>query len=488
MTTFRVSNASELITTVKQAQAGDTILLEAGNYGSVRLGRLNFASDVTLKSADTANPAHIEQLVLDKVSNLKFENVELGRALADGENHSTSFVSVFNSSGISFDGVHVHGSLDDNAQNDGYGMDVRNSSAIDIRNSEFEQLGRGIKFLSTTDINIVNNHVHDIRTDGMNFFQVNGVNIDRNYLHDFYPAALDHADAIQFMSKGATRSSTDIRLTNNVILQGDGVGTQGIFIKDENAGALPYERVHIANNLVYTSMYNGITVAHGRDVEIIGNTSLSATRDGIKTRIWIHHVDGARVEGNVTDAFLNIESNEVIAVDNVLLDGKPSASMPLPDADAGAAAAIDELVTPGVGYQPIVLPDALVPAPVEPVRVHDGFGNYILVYPQGASFTAAAAVEPAAEPLSIGELLGQSIELNPEQDWLSTAKTASVESVAAEPHQALPVDAFEREGGDARASFDLMLRGGEAYPLTLGASGNLDAASDLLSISTVIGG
>jgi hypothetical protein len=145
-----------------------------------------------------------------------------------------------------------------------------------------------------------------MRQDGLNIGQVNGILIDGNHFTNFGLHAGDHRDGIQFMTVGATRSSTDIIVRNNVIMLGSGASQQGIFMTDQ-VGTLPYQRVKIQNNLIVeTYMSNGIMVSNGQDVELDDNTVVSATDDSYPVWIRMDKVTGLVLNRNIAESGGNV--------------------------------------------------------------------------------------------------------------------------------------------------------------------------------------
>jgi Ca2+-binding RTX toxin-like protein len=382
MPIFNVSNAAELTNALASAQGGDRIILAAGNYGDLRLTNRSYSGgQVEIVSADPANPAQFRTVFLTNVSNLAFKSVEIGYTLAPGEPNWAKYANIERSSHLTFDGVHFRGSLDNDSSNDGNGLSVLNSSHIKVLNSEFQQLGRGLMMGSTTDIEVRNNRFHDMRSDGADFADAQRVLVAGNHFTNFYPVGADHPDAIQFWTYGTTRASSDIVIRDNVILQGQGRGLQGIFLKDE-VGTLPYERVVIGNNLVYVNDgLNGITIQGGRGAVIQNNTVVSQRGDAYSHYIRMEDVNGLVLKDNVMDTFVNVRNSNLYQIDNVRLDQNPGRIAELRDLQAGAAATVEGLTLPGTaGYRPEGTPPLL-----NPPRIGDGATNVVVL---GGTLTA----------------------------------------------------------------------------------------------------
>jgi hypothetical protein len=140
------------------AKGGETFLLATGKY-SVKLAYKNFASNVTVTSLDTSNPATIDYMKLSYSSNLTFRSVDIGRAATTAEH----MVRIMGGSNLTFDQVHVHGSLDGDARNDGNGFVVDTGAKnIRITNSEFEQLNKAGIFSNINGLTLAGNNIHNV--------------------------------------------------------------------------------------------------------------------------------------------------------------------------------------------------------------------------------------------------------------------------------------------------------------------------------------
>lgn len=353
MAIHNVSNASQLAAALTIAKGGDRIVLAAGNYGDLKLSNKHYGSAVEIVSADPNNPAEFRTITLTSVSHLTFRSLEIGYALAPGEPTFAKMVNVNKSSYLTFDSVHFRGSLDNDPSNDGNGLSILTSDHIRVANSEFQQLNRASLIGSSTNVEVVNNKFHDLRSDGADFSDVQNVLIAGNYFTNFYPVTGDHPDAIQFWTRGTTKPSTDIVIRDNVILQGSGSGLQGIFINDKD-GMLPYERVTISNNLVYVNDgHNGLSVMGGKQVMVQNNTVLSERGDAETIYIRLEDISGLLVKDNVSDTIINDRNTQVYLSGNVRLDHSPERVEDLRDLQAGAAATVEGLILNGVGYQPV---------------------------------------------------------------------------------------------------------------------------------------
>ncbi|MDP3594712.1 MAG: right-handed parallel beta-helix repeat-containing protein [Phenylobacterium sp.] len=289
---INVNTADGLVLALKGARAGDTIQLAPGTYEGLQFKGLSFSSNVTIQSQNPDVPAILNNFEISNSKGLQFNNLELA---AKGANYESFIVS--KSQNIGFDNVSVHGSMDNNPQNDGQGIGVRDSSNIQITNSEFQQLQRGISVSRSSDVVITGNDLHDLRTTGFVAAEVVGIKIAGNSFSNFKPMVNDHPDAIQFLTSGTTTISKNIVISDNVISRGTGDATQGIFLRDQ-VGNLAYENVTITNNLVVGTGYGGIYVIGAKNLVVSGNELVSNPGKENATWVLIKNVAGAVVADN----------------------------------------------------------------------------------------------------------------------------------------------------------------------------------------------
>jgi len=295
---FNVSNAAELESALAAATGGETILLAAGNYGTLQLinGRTKFdvthsaEAPVTIRSADADNPAVFTGLDLRSTSGFSFENLTFDYTYKPTDKIWTDSFSVSKSSDITIRGCTFDGdvAVNRNAIDDGLGFGI-GFSAIGCTNLVFEDntiytFHRGARFDNCDNTVVRGNDVHSMRMDGMTFAQMQGVLIEDNHLHDFKRSlsSADHADMIQFWTNGTTRPSTDIVIRHNTLDIGAGDYTQSIFMRNDLvdrglAGIeMFYRNVLIEENTIYNDHTHGITVGEATGLIIRNNSVLHA--------------------------------------------------------------------------------------------------------------------------------------------------------------------------------------------------------------------
>lgn len=354
MAVILIKDLATLLAALAGAHGGETFSLAPGTYDQIALSSRTFANPVTIMSSDPSRPAVLGTIIFSKSSGIVFRNVDIGSPLKPGEKIevATAAATINGSRNVTFDHVHVHGSLDGNAANDRYGLSFRGSSGIKITNSSFEQLTRAALFGSSSDILVQNSTFMHLRSDGIDFSGVHDVTIDGNFFGDYAPIEGDHPDAIQFWTRGTDVSCTDIRITNNQIQFGGAQGAQGIFMRDET-NMFPYKRVTVDNNMIYVvAGYNGLAIGNGEDVTVTNNTVISRARDRYKLRISLGTIKGGTVANNVSDFLLTNAQTNVEMKDNLVLQDEAAKVALIPDTTKGPATTYRDLVISGKGYQP----------------------------------------------------------------------------------------------------------------------------------------
>jgi parallel beta-helix repeat protein len=342
--TITVSSATELMAALAGAQGGETILLEAGNYGDLSLydardAFVKFASEVTIKSADPSNMASFDSMMLRGVENLTFDTVMFDYDAAPGASDREKPFLIRESDSIVirnsvFDGDLAEGVSDTlDGYGTGHGLTVNTgSSNITVENNEFYNWMRAGVFSSSDNLVVSNNEVHSVRSDGFNFNAVTNVLIEANYMHDFRGNAGsgDHMDMIQFWTNGTTTPSTDIVIRANVLDSSDGSGTQSIFMRNEEVDTgragleMFYQNILIEDNVIHNSHTHGITVGETAGLTVRNNTILHNRDSGDDGQVNVPTINlkdtslDVLIAGNIVPR-LGIESGFDRVVENNLV-------------------------------------------------------------------------------------------------------------------------------------------------------------------------
>ncbi|MEX0827635.1 MAG: right-handed parallel beta-helix repeat-containing protein, partial [Haliea sp.] len=320
---IEVSSVAGLIQALSGNVSGYTIELAPGDYGTINLNGYNFSSPVIITSADPNSPAQFESISVRNSSNIEFNSLDVISDDAPSGAWGEYLITIDSSSDIVISDSFVSTSRSTGMAEGFAGLIVKNSNNITVEDSEFTNMSGGAGFVSSNGITILNNEFHDIRADGVAFSGVQGVEIDGNYFHDFYHTAGDHSDYVQFWVTAGLQSNEDITITNNLMTQGNGYDTQGIFMTATSGQ--PMQNVVIENNIIYQSGYHGISVTNANGVEINDNTVISPPDSASGFSVWIAMtgVTNGVLENNISNSFvLNgssvSQSGNVVAYDSTV--------------------------------------------------------------------------------------------------------------------------------------------------------------------------
>lgn len=321
MTTYTVGTTAELRATIGNAKNGDTILLESGTYSSVMLRGLNIDGNITITSKNPAKQAVFTDLNVRDSSGMTFRGIEFA---ADPKAGMYKF-TVMGSENIVLDKLYVHGTLNDNPWDDTSPLMIRNSKNVSVTNSEFEQVWHGVSFLDNDGLTITGNEFHDIRTDGVRGGGTSNLLISNNTFTDFYPHPgkradgmdKDHPDGIQIWTTNTSKVASNITITDNVVMRGDGAPVQGIFLRDTFSN-LPFEDVTITGNVVIGGMANGISVDGAKGLLVENNQVIAI--DDSKSHIRIQLVTEGTVANNEATGYQYFSSPNVVQTTNTILE------------------------------------------------------------------------------------------------------------------------------------------------------------------------
>jgi hypothetical protein len=394
LTDIQISGRDQLVAALANARGGETFVLGAGNYGRLVLNGSQFAAPVTIRSANANAMAKFAGIEIYNTANLTFKSVDIGRPLAAGEADWTQMGFITGSRNITLDSVKIHGSLDGNPKNDGWGLLVQSTQGLTVSNSDFTELNRGMIVERSSDIKFLNNTVHHLRSDGTNFTASDRVTVENNRFWAFSPNPGDHPDAIQFWTTGQTRGSTDIVIRGNQVFQNTGVGTQGIFIRDEN-GNMPHRNIVIENNILYgADQWHGISVEGAVGLRITNNTVVSPTTDARNYWIKVDKASNVQINRNVSDDMLIGAVSNFTQSENIIFKTDPGKLGLIPNINAGAAARPEDLAIAYYGYQigaGAIAPPPPPPTPVPPPSIKAPRGAIIDPSAFEAPLTSAGA-------------------------------------------------------------------------------------------------
>ncbi|OAN66842.1 LamG-like jellyroll fold domain-containing protein [Sphingomonas sp. TDK1] len=346
-----VKNQTELDAAIKAAKGGETIKLAAGTYTGVSVVNKNFTSNVTITSLDPKAKVNVTKFAVTGSSNVTLKDIDAKvSVMATTEDAKVNVV--YSSSNVVLDGMGISGGTGDPSASLGYGIHVRNNTGFTIKNSSIDHYTVGMLVQNVDDMKVLNNSFLNNRRDHTNFTEMSNLVIDGNSFTNLFPVGDEHPDAIQFFTANKVKANTDITIQNNVIMQGAGRGSQGIFMGEETGGKLPYKNVNIKNNMVYvTGWYQGIMVANGSNVNVVSNTVVSKV-DTQDFWIQLNNINGGTVADNVTDSLVLNGTSNLTMGKNAILKQDSATLRQVVGINAVNSARLADLIVPGMGYHP----------------------------------------------------------------------------------------------------------------------------------------
>lgn len=293
-----VSNQAELSAALKERTADTIIVLKQGNYGDVTFNAKESPLGVHLVAADPSKPPVFTALSISNANGVSITGVTF-----------TPKDDVKFANGLTLRGCEDVILTNNTFAGGPAGMDmlqrgllIDRSANVVVHDNDFSGLMRGAIFSESTDISITDNTLHDLRSEGFNFAGAKNVEIAGNDLRNFYPIAGDHADFIQFWTRGTTTVSENIHIHDNVMIQAKtGLSVQGIFM--DNDDSVPYRNVVIEDNLIQSGAPRGILVEQGIGVKVVNNTALAVNGSDYKLNIAITDSHDVVVSNNTANAF-----------------------------------------------------------------------------------------------------------------------------------------------------------------------------------------
>jgi len=300
-----VSNATELQNAINNAQGGDTIFLNSGNYDSLTISRLNNNSAIIIKANTSATPVFSSVSIQNSSYwNLKGFVVK-PRHTNDADGKTAVELNgqylVFEDSTINFADDISGWTASNWLARTGNGISM-GGTYLTIRNNTITNVDHGI-YGSATDSLVSGNRIINFRGDGIRGLGDRMV-YQYNKIKNAYEVDDNHDDGFQSWSIGGGGVGTgvvrDVTLRGNIVINFEDPDQplkstlQGIGLFDGM-----YENWIIENNIIITNHWHGITMTGAKDSRVVNNTvlDLDTVRPGPP---WIRisdHKDGTHSSG-----------------------------------------------------------------------------------------------------------------------------------------------------------------------------------------------
>lgn len=297
--TVYVSNATELKAAIAGRTDNTTIVLKEGDYGAVIINEKGSLKPLVLIAENAAKPPVFENLSISNANGVKIEGIQFTPEKTAKESWAGSGLTIRNVNGVDVVNskfIGTDGSFEDSAR----GMTIFDSKNVFVENNSFSGLMRGGVFYNIDNLDVSHNSVSNMRSEGFNLHSVQNVEISYNKMSDFKPFLDDHADFIQFWTRGASRPSTNVHIHNNELVA-EKTAVQGIFM--DNDDQIPYSNIFIKDNFIKTLAPRGITVEQADGVYLSGNVAVAT--EGSSQKVSTHVVESSNVTllNNIGNAF-----------------------------------------------------------------------------------------------------------------------------------------------------------------------------------------
>ncbi|HTI31701.1 MAG TPA: PEPxxWA-CTERM sorting domain-containing protein [Sphingomonas sp.] len=341
--TRTVYNAAQLDAAVKSAVAGDTIQVAPGNYGAFEFKNINPASAINIVSANSTNMPVFTSIRVSNSSNLKLTRL-IASAPAPGSANPTVYAAIVSQShDIRLSGMVFRGVLGGGVSNEPRGLRLSQSTNVTVAANSFTELSHAILTDGSSRLNISDNGFTGIRTDGIISDGATSSTIARNRFSDFRPQGADHPDAIQLFNGGA--GTLNLTVTDNLIIGSKAGQMQGIFLQNGNGIRSQLDQVSVTNNLLWGTMYNGITASAANRVTVSGNRLYSNARLAIpKTWERLEQVNSVTSTSNYAGAYIFNQLGTLTRRGDVLSTADALALAAIANWDASHTAAGQSLI------------------------------------------------------------------------------------------------------------------------------------------------
>jgi len=330
-----VSNSAELLEAYQELKAGSggtILLLDTATYDLKSFDSLNeIDSAVTIKSADSNNPATINSLRLTGAENLTIEDVHIHM---DGDPNSFDDIAlrissstdiVIRDSMMTSDASAPVGTVDTPDAAAQLAL-VRNSTDITFEGNVISGFNHGLTFMDSHGIDISNNEMSAMQGDGIRIAGVNGLLIEGNHLYDFLGATQEanHSDMIQFWGINTSINTENVVIRENFLDTGNGANYQMIFGHNdafEDNGFI-FDDILIEGNVLFGAHANAIYLGDTNNVTVSHNTVIHNSdaydilADGTEVASTLNNridIDGTNtvIENNITQ-LINDEINNTV--------------------------------------------------------------------------------------------------------------------------------------------------------------------------------
>lgn len=292
---------------IRGAAPGKVISLAPGDY-KIILDQVRFEPNaLTLRPSDPSRPPRVLKLELRGVAGLHMDGL-LFRP--DNITNKEAVIDCIGARDIILSHCTIEGVATSTGFGSGIGLRAKAATICRIEGSVFQELYRGAVFSQSQDLEIRNCILRGMASDGLDFAQVRDVRVIRNTFHGFRRPADSkaHPDMIQFWTRSTHSPSKNILIQGNLMMVGQGMWTQSIFMRNEVVDSLGaglemfYRNILIEGNLILNAHLHGITVGETQGLGIQNNTLVRDARAAGKSHshgLWTPRINVSARARNV---------------------------------------------------------------------------------------------------------------------------------------------------------------------------------------------
>jgi len=334
--TLKVETRAALLTALRQAGNGETILLAAGDYGKLRIGRGDGAEMVslkglTLRASDPEMPPVFRGLDVRGVAEMTLDGLVFDYTRGPRRGDYDHPFGLYDSADIALSDCTFRGNIDPRkpslADRFGVGLWIQNVTGVRLTGNTLSGFDRGIVARAVEDLLLRENDMHTIGSIGIEGTGIEQAFIEGNHLHDFWqpPTVLDLPDMIQFSAGPKTRANRDIVIRNNWLDMGRGCATRSIVIlADIPAGRTApacdtCDGLSIQGNMILNADFHGIMVDRSRTVMLGGNILLHTPGAGVRRPAPVARETVPRIIVDPEARDVTVHGNAAAAIDGLQL-------------------------------------------------------------------------------------------------------------------------------------------------------------------------
>jgi hypothetical protein len=286
---------------LKQAHPGDTVVLAAGKYTDVGVGKRDFSPSLTID----ARAADITGFKLGRVSGVTIlgGTYRLGPPGVHPRSGRPTWgygirldgVERIKVSGASFIGPGADDPGPEGPFGEGYGLFLVTGKAIEVGDNKFRGFKSGIVLTRVDGFQLVRNTFAFMRSDGMQVAESRNGLIEANVCGSTRIETTEHPDCIQMWSRPTSPPTADVVIRKNKM---DG-GTQGVGLFNHTRDGVDdggFDRITVEDNDINVAFPQAISLMSGRD-SVVRNNRVS-TYPGAKYRASINTGPGVARCGN----------------------------------------------------------------------------------------------------------------------------------------------------------------------------------------------